>query len=157
MKCLWFWILKKPIRFKCNANINVTALICIHWLPWIYFGSGKEKNQLVPRQKLSPSVGSDEPRWRREQEGCRRQRDRFWPSLSHAPGCWRDGDFRRSLYDGKTVKTQYPFAGKFRHFETWFCCTWKGEFLVMEYKSWNNLFLILSKAPLKFCSFSLAF
>lgn len=43
MKCLWFWILKKPIRFKCSENINATALICIHWLPRVHFGSVKGK------------------------------------------------------------------------------------------------------------------
>lgn len=160
MKCLWFWILKKPIRFKCSENINATALICIHRLPRVHLGSAKEKHGSCLGGMLALSAGSSQG-----DGGMERMEGQIVPPSSCVPGHQRDGDFQRHLCAGKTlgfttsrVKTHYSFAGKFRHFKTWFAVPHKGNkglSFSRESKSRNNFYPILFDVLLNFCSFNL--
>lgn len=136
-------------------------------LPWFVFigyhryslGLGREL-ELVPRQKLLSSIGTDQAQCPGDGgtgEECGRCRDPFCPSPSFNPNHGKDGDFWRCPCAGKTggitvsvIKTQYPFAGIQAFQNLVWLCSKKG-ILCPQNKILETTyyFLILSQTPLK--------
>lgn len=132
-------MLKKPIRSKCNENINTTALICIHWIPQIFFGSGEENWSLCPGRSCCPQSGLTRPSARGMEGAGRDVADagtRFAPLHLLIPTMGRMGTFEGVPVLAKLVASPSVWLKlnillrEYRHFKTWFGCAQKREFFV---------------------------